>query len=61
MTPRVLKSKEAAQYLAISLWKLKNLVQSGDLPYLPGESPSAPWRFDVKDLDNYVEKAKVKL
>lgn len=58
LVPRLVKAKQAAQYLNISTWKLRNLVQEGRIPYIPGEG-TAPWLFDRRDLDQYVEKAKV--
>ena len=29
ISPRLVKTKQAAEYLAISQWKLRNLVQQG--------------------------------
>ncbi len=57
---RILKTKHAARYLGVSAWKLRNLVQSGEIPYIPGEGTS-PWLFDRKDLDNWIERRKVTL
>ena len=58
--PRVLKTNDAAAYLSISPWKLRNLVQSGEMPYISGEGTS-PWLFDKQDLDHWVESRKQKL
>jgi len=60
VTPRILKTKHAAHYVGISGWKLRNLVQAGEIPYIPGEGTS-PWLFDKKDLDNWIERRKVTL
>jgi excisionase family DNA binding protein len=60
VTPRILKTKHAARYVGISGWKLRNLVQAGEIPYIPGEGTS-PWLFDRKDLDNWIERRKVTL
>lgn len=60
VTPRTLKTKQAARYLGVSAWKLRNLVQAGEIPYIPGEGTS-PWLFDRKDLDNWIERRKVTL
>jgi excisionase family DNA binding protein len=57
ITPRVLKTKDAALYLSISAWKLRNLVQSGEIPCILGDGTS-PWLFDIQDLDNWIERRK---
>jgi excisionase family DNA binding protein len=53
--PRLLKIKAAAAYLAVSTWKLRNLVQAGAIQYIPGAGTS-PWRFDLQDLDEYIDR-----
>ena len=57
---RVLKTKDAAAYLGISDWKLRNLVQSGEISYIAGDGTS-PWLFDKQDLDRWIESRKRKL
>jgi excisionase family DNA binding protein len=57
ITPRVLKTRQAARYLAISTWKLRNLVQSGEIPCILGDGTS-PWLFDRWDLDHWIERRK---
>jgi excisionase family DNA binding protein len=56
--PRLLKTKQAAEYLAISPWKLRNLVQEGLLPFIEDGGVTSPWRFDVRDLDAYIERSR---
>jgi excisionase family DNA binding protein len=58
--PRLLKTQQAARYLGVSAWKLRNLVQNGEIPYIPGDGTS-PWLFDIHDLDAFIERAKVTL
>ena len=54
---RLLRLREAAQYLSLSPWKLRIIVQSGQLPIVKyGEN--APWLLDVRDLDGWVERNK---
>jgi len=60
ITPRVLKTRQAARYLNTSAWKLRNLVQLGEIPYIPGGGTS-PWLFDMHDLDNWIERRKLTL
>jgi len=58
LVPRLVKTKQAAEYLAISQWKLRNLVQQGLLPYIEDGGGTSPWRFDVRDLDTYIERSR---
>jgi excisionase family DNA binding protein len=60
VSPRVLKTKAAASYLGISTWKLRNLVQSGEIRYIPGDATS-PWLFDKQELDQWIETRKQRL
>jgi excisionase family DNA binding protein len=60
VAPRVLKTNDAAVYLSISAWKLRNLVQSGEISYIAGNGTS-PWLFDKLELDRWIETRKVKL
>jgi excisionase family DNA binding protein len=54
---RLLRLREAAQYVSLSPWKLRRLVQDGQLPVVKyGEN--APWLLDVRDLDNWVDRHK---
>jgi hypothetical protein len=54
---RLLRLKEAAQYLCLSPWKLRHIIQSGQLPIVR-YSENAPWLLDVHDLDGWVERNK---
>lgn len=56
---RLLRTREAAEYLGISTQALRKLVLAGELRAIPGESLRAPWRFDLHDLDQWIEKNKV--
>jgi excisionase family DNA binding protein len=60
ITPRLLRTREAAQYLAMSPWQLRNLAHDGKLPFV-AEEGSCVWRFDRLDLDNYIESAKTSI
>jgi excisionase family DNA binding protein len=57
ITPRLLKTRDAASYLSISAWKLRNLVQSGEIPCILGDG-TCPWLFDRQDLDAWVLRSK---
>ena len=54
---RLLKTKRAADYLSVSTWKFRSLVAKGELPVVQADA-SSPWLFDVRDLDDWVEKHK---
>jgi excisionase family DNA binding protein len=57
IVPRLLKAKSAAKYLSMSTWKLRNLVQAGEIPCVIGDGTS-PWLFDIKDLNAWIERRK---
>ena len=54
---RLLRTKEGATYLGVSAWKLRRLVTDARLPYV-NDGDGSPWRFDLCDLENYVEASK---
>jgi len=54
---RLLRTKEAATYLGVSAWKLRRLVTDNRLPYI-NDGDGSPWRFDLCDLEGYVEASK---
>jgi excisionase family DNA binding protein len=56
-TKRLLRVREAAEYLSISPWKLRRLVQDGLLPIVQDRDGGA-WRVDVRDLDSFIERNK---
>jgi len=58
ISARLVKTKQAAEYLAISQWKLRNLVQRGLIPYIEDGGGTSPWRFDIRDLDAYIERSR---
>jgi excisionase family DNA binding protein len=54
---RLMRTREAANYLGSSMWKIRRLVQDGLLPYV-SDSEGGRWLFDVKDLDAYIDTNK---
>jgi len=60
VSPRLLKTNDAASYLAISPWKLRTLVQSGEISYIAGDG-SSPWLLDKQDLDRWIETREQRL
>ena len=61
LQPRLVRIKQAATYLCMSPGKLRDLVQSGQIPVIRGESVYAPWLFDIHDLDRFIEQHKERL
>jgi hypothetical protein len=57
---RLLRTKEAAQYLGMSPGKLRWLTQCGELPIIQHDE-RAPWLYDLRDLDSHIEKSKHRL
>jgi len=54
---RLLRTKDAALYLGMSPGKLRRLTQSGELPIVQHDE-HAPWLYDLRDLDEHIEKSK---
>ncbi len=62
LNPRLLRTKDAARYLGMSAGQIRRLVQDGMLPVIKnGTGEHAPFLLDIRDLDSYVERAKVTL
>ena len=54
---RLLRVREAAEYLSVSPWKLRRLIQDGLLAVVQASEGGA-WRIDVRDLDSFIERHK---
>lgn len=54
---RLLRLRVAAEYLSLSTWTLRHIVQEGEIPII-SYGPSRPWLFDRADLDQWIEKHK---
>ncbi len=54
---RLYRLKAAADYLSMSPWKLRRLIQEGHLPVVQ-DVDGSPFLLDVRDLDAYVERNK---
>lgn len=55
---RLMKLRQAAVYLNYSPSQMRILVQEGQIPYLPGKGQNGAWRFDLRDLDAFIEREK---
>ena len=54
---RLLRIKAASEYLSLSPWKLRQLVQCGKLPVVQ-DTEGSPFLLDVRDLDGWLERSK---
>jgi excisionase family DNA binding protein len=54
---RLLRTRQAAEYLSLSTWKLRRLIAYGQLPVVQAEE-GAPFLLDIRDLDGYIERNK---
>jgi excisionase family DNA binding protein len=55
---RLLKVKQAADYLGISAGSLRQLAQEQELRVVKLFGTRGPWLFDVKDLEQLIEARK---
>ena len=54
---RLLRIKAASDYLSLSPWKLRQLIQCGKLPVVQ-DTEGSPFLLDVRDLDGWLERSK---
>jgi len=56
LQPRLLSQKEAAAYLGISYWTVRDLCFRGDILFV---RIGKRILIDLKDLDAYIERSKI--
>ncbi len=54
---RLFRTKQAADYLSMSEWKLRRLIQDEIIPILQDQE-GGPFLLDVRDLDAYIDGNK---
>lgn len=54
---RMLRLRDAAEYLSLSQWKLRQLIADGKLPFVQSEEHGRI-QLDLKDLDAFIETHK---
>lgn len=59
MTTGLLKTKDAAAFLACSPWKLRALVHDGKIPHIVVDEDDGAWRFDVHDLQKFIDSHRM--
>ena len=55
---RLLSTKDAATYLGISRWKVRDLAVTGELPVFQLHAGSRFWKFDKRDLNAFIDRRK---
>jgi len=55
---RLLKTRDAAEYLSCSAWKLRELVRDEKIPHVLLGDEEGVWRFDVRDLDKFIDSRR---
>jgi hypothetical protein len=59
---RLLRLRPASEYLSVSPATLRAIVQREGLPVIRlAENGHAPWLLDVRDLDAWIERTKIRL
>jgi excisionase family DNA binding protein len=59
-TRRVLRIKPASEYIGVSPGALRGMIQRGEIPVIKViDGLRVPWLMDIRDLDEWVERAKV--
>jgi len=56
---RLLRTKEAAHYLGMCPWTLRQLVARGELAYISTGDHTSTWKFDIRDLDRYIDTHRI--
>lgn len=56
LTRRMLRTRDASEYLGISAWTLRRLMHRGEIPFIQNGQGSAT--LDIRDLDAYIDGNK---
>ncbi len=59
VTPRLLRTRDAAEYLGLSDKAIRHLIIAGRLPYVQLKPGNSPFLLDRFDLDKFIEANKV--
>jgi excisionase family DNA binding protein len=60
LPPRLLDITDSARYLGMSDKGIRELIDQGSLPYIQKIAGRSPYLIDVRDLDRWIEKNKVR-
>jgi len=57
LSPRLLPLKQAAEYLGLTVWSIRERIWAGDIPVV--QFPGGRKQFiDTKDIDKFIERNK---
>jgi len=59
MESRVMRTGEAATFIGVSKWKLRQLVKSGKIGFVSDGDRTSALRFLKEDLDAYLQAYRV--
>jgi excisionase family DNA binding protein len=54
---RLWRTERAAEYLGVSVWTLRKLIETGELPVVRYKE-NAKFLVDLEDLDRFIERNK---
>ncbi len=60
VTTRLLRTRDAARYLGLGAKGVRQLILSGELPYVQLRPGNSPFLLDVRDLDRFIESHKIR-
>lgn len=52
VAPRMMRTREAAEYIGVSQWQLRQMVASGEIPFVRRKY----FLFSVDDLDSWIKR-----
>jgi excisionase family DNA binding protein len=58
--PRLLDIDDAARYLSVSDKAIRELITQGQLAYVQKIAGRSPYLVDIRDLDRWIEKSKIR-
>ena len=54
-----MKTKDAAKYIGVSAWKLRELVHQRKVAYVSDGEATSAFRFRVESLEDYLSRQEV--
>jgi excisionase family DNA binding protein len=61
LSPRLLDLADSARYLSVGDKTLRELIRKGEIDYIQLIPRKSPYLLDVRDLDRWIERAKVRI
>ena len=57
MSPRLLPLKQAAEYLGLTIWAMREAIWAGLIPVVRLPNGRKMW-IDIKDIDRFIDQNK---